>query len=659
MEAGNLVGTRLGKYELRAEIGRGGMGTVYRGFDPTLERTVAVKVLAPHLVWDREFVERFLREARSAAQLKHPNIVTIHDVGQDQGWYYFVMEFLEGQSLTEVLREKGPMAFDEAVDVLRPLAEALDYAHSRGLVHRDVKPANVAVGPDGHITLTDFGIVRAAQATRLTRSGMIMGTPEYMSPEQALGSPVDHCSDQYALAVMAYEVLTGRAPFEADSTPALLHLIAYNQPPPLRQVRPDLPAEVERTLERALAKKPDERYGSCREFLTALASSALSVIESQVPAANAPSSTAARIAARSVPIWAWGLGGLAIVAIAIGLVIGLGGRDRREMVSSLDPTEALAWAPTEAPTPTRVPTRELTQVSPEPTETVSEAPTPEPPPSGPGLGDAWTRLSDGAVMVYVPQGTFQMGSDYFLADDDEQPVHTVALDAFWIDRTEVTAGQFALFLNERGSHRGTTGREWLILVDEDCPIEREANEYRAKSDYANHPVIEVTWYGAAAYCEWADARLPTEAEWEFAARGPESLVYPWGDEYDGNRLNHCDYTCEEDYRSTYTNDGYARTAPVGSYLEGASWCGALDLAGNVREWVADWYDPRYYEHSPAVDPQGPSDDTGTGERVARGGGWQAENWYSRSAARLEWEPDGGGVSGFWRPIGFRCARDAG
>ena len=186
----DLTGARLGKYEIKTEVGRGGMGAVYKGYDPTLDRHVAVKVLAPHLVWEQEFVERFLREARAAARLKHTNIVTIHDVGQEAGWYYFVMEYLEGPTLTTIVQERRDLPPDEALSILRPLADALDYAHQRGLVHRDVKPGNIIVGPTGLVTLTDFGIARAAQETRLTSTGAIVGTPEYMSPEQAKGLTV-------------------------------------------------------------------------------------------------------------------------------------------------------------------------------------------------------------------------------------------------------------------------------------------------------------------------------------------------------------------------------------------------------------------------------------------------------------------------------------
>jgi len=276
MDIGNLAGTRLGKYELQVEIGRGGMGSVYKAYDPTLDRFVAVKILAPHLSWETEFVERFMREARAAARLRHPNIVTIHDVGQEGGWYYYAMEYLEGQTLAEIIAERGPMSVEEVKVILRPLAEALDYAHAQGLVHRDIKPSNVIVGPAGRPTLTDFGIARAARETRLTSTGAIVGTPEYMSPEQVRGSDVGQRSDQYALGVVAYEMFAGQVPFQAESTAALLHKVVYEPPPPIRQVRPDLSLGVEEALRRALAKEPGERFGSCGEFVSALEIAAIS-----------------------------------------------------------------------------------------------------------------------------------------------------------------------------------------------------------------------------------------------------------------------------------------------------------------------------------------------------------------------------------------------
>ncbi len=377
----NLIGTRLGKYEIQAEIGRGGMGTVYKGYDPGLDRYVAVKVLAPHLVWEQEFVERFLREARAAARLKHANVVTIHDVGQEAGWYYFVMEYLEGQTLTEVIQERGPLPPDEVLSILRPLADALDYAHHRGLVHRDVKPGNVIVSPAGPATLTDFGIARAARETRLTRTGTIVGTPEYMSPEQAKGLAVNARSDQYSLAVAAYEMLSGRVPFEAESTLALLHKIVYDPLPPICQVKPDLPAGVEPVMKKALAKEPGDRYEKMSAFADALGRALAGeeavkkptlvmepeavVVPERVMVATPEPKQAAPPAPepgrtkvlpdaqpvapsrRRVPAWAWALGGVAmlvvvVVGVVVGVMMAVGGRKQPTIVVEVTATPAEA-----------------------------------------------------------------------------------------------------------------------------------------------------------------------------------------------------------------------------------------------------------------------------------------------------------------------------
>jgi len=266
----SLVGKRLGKYEIQAEIGKGGMGVVYQGYDPLLDRRVAVKVLAPHLVRERGYVERFLREARSAARLKHDGIVTIYDVGQQENWYYIVMEYLEGQTLAQIIRQRGTLSSDQALAILRRLGEALDYAHHYGLVHRDVKPGNIVVDSAGHATLADFGVARASGQMTLTKAGGLVGTPQYMSPEQAQGEQVDHRTDVYSLGVVAYEMLTGQTPFGAATPHAVLHQLIYEPPPSVRSRRPDLPAEVDRVLAIVLAKEPASRYQMATSFVETL-----------------------------------------------------------------------------------------------------------------------------------------------------------------------------------------------------------------------------------------------------------------------------------------------------------------------------------------------------------------------------------------------------
>jgi ABC-type branched-subunit amino acid transport system substrate-binding protein len=265
-----LVGEQLGKYQIQAALGKGGMGMVYAGYDPLLDRKVAIKVLAPHLVWEEGFVERFLREARAAARIKHPNIVTVYDVGQEEEQFYFVMEYLEGQTLADHIRQRGALLPEEALSILRPLANALDYAHRHELIHRDIKPANIIVGDGQRVTLTDFGIARAAQETRLTSTGTIMGTPEYMSPEQAWGEEVGHETDLYSLAVVAYEMLSGRVPFSGTTPHAVLYKQIHEPPPQIRDSRPDLPADVETVLSRALNKEPSKRYSTAETFVAEL-----------------------------------------------------------------------------------------------------------------------------------------------------------------------------------------------------------------------------------------------------------------------------------------------------------------------------------------------------------------------------------------------------
>ncbi len=260
----------LGKYQIIQEIGRGGMGAVYKAHDPFLNRTVAIKVLAPHLVWQQTFVDRFLREARAVAQLRHPNIVDVHDVGQEGGNYYFVMAFLPGQSLTHLIGQRGRLRPAETLPILRQLADALDYAHSKGLIHRDVKPANVMFDERGQAVLTDFGIVKAAQESRLTTAGVSIGTPHYMAPEQIQGKDIDARTDQYALGIIAFEMLTGCVPFDAATTTAILYKQVNEPPPSVTAFCPDLPPGVQIALSRALSKSPAERFASCGEFVSAL-----------------------------------------------------------------------------------------------------------------------------------------------------------------------------------------------------------------------------------------------------------------------------------------------------------------------------------------------------------------------------------------------------
>lgn len=268
----DLIGKTLGKYELRERIGRGGMAEVYKGYHAALDRNVAIKILHPFLGEDPAFKERFETEARNIAKLRHPNIVQVYDFDHDdrRDLYYMVMEYIGGPTLSARLMalEFQGLHFTvmEAVSITRKLADALAYAHSRGMVHRDIKPGNVMFDADGRVVLTDFGIARIVSGPSMTASGSMVGTPAYMSPEQGLGQSGDHRSDIYSLGVVLYQLVTGTIPFGGD-TPIAIVLKHVNDPlPPPSNLNPDIPDGLERIIYKALSKAPEDRYQQVEEM---------------------------------------------------------------------------------------------------------------------------------------------------------------------------------------------------------------------------------------------------------------------------------------------------------------------------------------------------------------------------------------------------------
>jgi eukaryotic-like serine/threonine-protein kinase len=258
-----------GRYELGPVLGEGGMAKVHRAIDQTLHRPVAVKILAPPYDRDPGYVERFRREAHAAARLNHPNIVTVFDCGEDAGMEFIVMELVEGETLGARLRRAGPMQPEEVVSVGAAVASALAEAHARGVVHRDVKPGNVMLTEDGQVKVLDFGIARASGAEAVTRTGLVMGSASYLSPEQAQGSSADERSDVYALGCVLFQMATGRAPFVADDPVAALYQ-HVNEPVPLPSVIRAIPPALEDVIMRCLAKAPGDRYPSAAAVEAAL-----------------------------------------------------------------------------------------------------------------------------------------------------------------------------------------------------------------------------------------------------------------------------------------------------------------------------------------------------------------------------------------------------
>ncbi len=266
----DLTGKSIGRYEVTALLGRGGMAEVYRAHDPRLGRDVAIKLILPSLAAEDGFERRFETEARALAALAHPNIVTVHDFGSSDAGSYLVMEFVPGGTLKDKLKARGrPLPPDEAARVVQAIGAALDHAHGKGVIHRDVKPANIMFGADGTPVLTDFGIARVLDTTQITSASALTGTPAYMAPEQANGQPVKQ-SDLYALAIVLFEMLTGRTPFIGTTATELVLKHLQTTPPAPSSLEPDLPPGIDAFMTVALAKSPDARFGSGADLSAAL-----------------------------------------------------------------------------------------------------------------------------------------------------------------------------------------------------------------------------------------------------------------------------------------------------------------------------------------------------------------------------------------------------
>ncbi len=782
---------KIGRYEIRDELGEGGMGTVYLAYDPVLEREVAVKVLQPQLfVYDPNFALRFEHEAKTVASLEHSNIVSLYEFGQDGEWLYFVMPLMRGGTLSDRIAG-GPLSLKETTSILERIGGALDKAHSRNIVHRDIKPGNILFDEDGDAFLSDFGIVKVENSNALsTRTDQVFGTPHYMSPEQIDGEVLDGRSDIYSLGVVLYEMLTGIKPYDHDSMPRLFVMHLNDPVPSIVAANPDLPAGLDEIIQKAMAKKAEDRYPNVAELLKALIAVANKPLDPQP----------------IIPMRVWGssvLIALFLIVLGVSIVRGIGvdagdegtatavvqvttstsqiSEDSASVVQTETPDlhgtattktqetaaaadvvetittqETIAAVSEEAATTAAMHARKTaasaTQAAAETKAAINLTATATFDSDKDGLpdvqekdlctdsaradsdddglddgtevngktnpcdadtdndnlldgeeinvyatdpldydtdydglndseevnvygtdpltrdvGSTWLRPKDNMTMVYVPPGSFLMGSDDTQIDlafatceqlrgsdkcqrwwfGAESPQHKVILDGFWLDQTEITNTQYAIFLNENGNQQ-EGGATWLHLEDSDVLIEQQGNTFQPKYGFADHPVVEVSWYGAEAYCEWVGGQLPTEAQWEYAARSEDALVYPWGNTFDGNNLNFCDVNCTNDWKNKDYDDGFELSAPVGSYPDGRSWVSGMDMAGNVWEWVNDWYDNEYYANSPAENPPGPDS---TDSKVLRGGSWlgSADNEV-RAARRADFAPKNTGN------VGFRCVQ---
>lgn len=641
------------------------MATVYRALDTRLDCDVAVKVIRRDAFSKEvlgQVLKRFEREAKTLAKLTHPNIVNIIDYGEFEGSPYLVMPYIPSATLKERLGR--PIPYPEAARMLAPIASALDYAHGKGVLHRDVKPSNILITESGEPVLTDFGIAKILEnnaGQTLTGTGIGIGTPEYMSPEQGLGNPVDKRTDIYSLGVVFYEFITGIRPYSAD-TPMAVILKHITEPfPKPKDFVHDLPDDVDRMILRSMAKKPDDRFGNMAEFANKLES--LSQRQS-VPIKDQTTLVDANISPRTpdileetqvnikaektmphppnifnitkIPQWLLWPGGVSLALVIIVLLINIVYspllskytnqlQTKTVIASSVVKGETTIVEPTIqvlAISKNQAAPSEPSKVSPKNTNTPFLITTPAHDFMTPVQTiDTRIREIDGMVQVYVPAGEFEMGSDD--GSENEKPKHSVYLDAFWIDQTEITNDQYAQCVSDYACLRP-------------FPISsRTRDQYYGNSEYSAFPVINVNWNQANAYCQWAGASLPSEAKWEKAARGVDGRIYPWGNSSpDPTRLNYQQNSLD--------------TTIVGSFPAGASPYGALDMAGNVSEWVIDWYDADYYKSQTTWNnPEGPASGKSHG---LRGGSWYVLEEYIRSSLRI-----GDCTSCLNEFSGFRCA----
>jgi serine/threonine protein kinase len=618
-----LIGRTIeGRYRIDGLIGLGGMGSVYRVTRLLIGDEVAMKILHTEGAADPRAGERFRREAQAAARLKHPNAVSIYDFGiTSDGLQYLVMELLEGLSLRQIIKQQGSLPSSVAAEITTQVCAALDEAHQRHIVHRDIKPDNIIINSTNtglRVKVLDFGIAKLRDdvASHFTQTGSVMGTPHYMSPEQCLGEELDSRADIYSVGIVLYEMLCGRVPFNSPVSTAVV-VQHVNQPPQsLRTINTGISPQVEAVVLHALEKRRDARPPTA------------SALARELTAAVHPTSVQAPSHSTRPPMF----GPLQSPSHNTEETV-VRSAARTPTANGMAATVYLPAAQASGPTPSArstVPSGALVVTKPNQRLLLT-------------IGAAvfgvvllgavvamiaWSLRRDvagptkddkgptpPAGMAYVPGGEFTMGND--AGDVSERPEHKVTVKPFFIDTNEVTCEEYQKFI------RATNRQPPATWANGNYP-----------SGWERRPVTGINWDDASAYAQWAGKRLPTEQEWEFAARGSDARLYPWGGQWKDDLAN-----------AGPSSPGHV--ADVGTHSGGVSPFGALDMVGNAWEWTA----------SDFVAYSGgrlPAQTTGI-LKVIRGGCFLSRQNQATVTIRVGWPARGGDE---YDNTGFRCAKDS-
>ncbi len=620
---------RIGDYEIISSLGRGGFGSVYKAKSSN-GSLVALKVLNPQVLDNQKVVKKFFHEAMILAKLDHPNICRLIEFFPDGQNYAIVMEYVEGTELKELLQQQsnGLLPFDKAFRIAKQSLSAFQYAHDNGILHRDIKPANIMINKEGNIKIMDFGIAKVAgAATHDTAASML--SIHYTPPERFDPSRVvDTRSDIYALGLVFYELFAGRRPFDVDETSQIMFWHLNEIPEPPETFVSGLPKDVSLAIEKALEKDPDDRFQDFKEFSDAMGSGTPGVdYDSSVDETTASEQTIVTSLVEPMAMKkkakkkkAEGLPVTLIAGISAAVVILLIGSFFAYQIFIKGPAVQQG----------------TTQIEKAPSIEAIEGGTP----NAKGYYEI-THGKDNSTMINIPAGAFTMGSDSWVS---EQPVQQISLDSYFIDKYLITNRQFQKFVDETG-HQTDAEKAGAGMVKMERRSKERAYEgatwkmpdaaksIEGKEDY---PVSQVSYNDAIAYCEWAGKDLPTEAQWEKAARGPGGSLYPWGDAEPNDTL------------ANYSESFIDETTSVTSYEKGQSYYGAFDMAGNLYQWCKDWY---VEGERQANNPQGP--DSGTKGRVLKGACFTEGIDSLRSASRSSAEPTTSS-----NIYGFRCAKKA-